>query len=317
MTCASTRTAPVACRARASATSRCAALRGELATRGETRVVIRPERVRIEPYGTTGENHVPGMIERVVYLGSAEQLVDPPAPRATSFRRSVVNDGTSRVLGQGTAVQAHLPPSRCGCCGCLTDDRVSDATARRVSDTGVGCLTLPRAVSEVDQISQRWCQTPKSGVRRARGVRHPAVSKSTSARPARRQPRDARGAGSPRPLNSCARRRSVTAPPGLAPQQRGRAPAARVPRGERRNAESAAALRPERRRPARARQCQQELGVDAACSGERRRAEARVPACADEQLETRCDILWRARPRTLRPRARRPQLRARPRPSDP
>ena len=51
------------------------ALGGEVGERGDARAVIRPERVRVEPYEATGENRVPGMIERVVYLGSSEQLV--------------------------------------------------------------------------------------------------------------------------------------------------------------------------------------------------------------------------------------------------
>ena len=48
---------------------------GDTAATGEVRVVIRPERVRLEPYGTTGPNRVPGMVERLVYQGPATQLV--------------------------------------------------------------------------------------------------------------------------------------------------------------------------------------------------------------------------------------------------
>ncbi len=84
------------------------ALRGELRTRGESRAVIRPERVRVEPYESTGENRVPGMVERVVYLGSSEQLVIRLAT-GDVIHASVVNDGASRAFAQGTAVQAHLP----------------------------------------------------------------------------------------------------------------------------------------------------------------------------------------------------------------
>ena len=84
------------------------ALGGETQMRGETSVVIRPERVRVEPYDATGENRVPGMIERVVYLGSSEQLVIRLAT-GNVVNALVVNDGTMRELAQGTAVQAHLP----------------------------------------------------------------------------------------------------------------------------------------------------------------------------------------------------------------
>jgi spermidine/putrescine transport system ATP-binding protein len=82
--------------------------RGEVTARGERRVVIRPERIRVEPYEAPGENRVPGMIERVVYLGSSEQLVIRLAT-GDVVHALVVNDGTLRELAQGTAVQAHLP----------------------------------------------------------------------------------------------------------------------------------------------------------------------------------------------------------------
>jgi hypothetical protein len=70
--------------------------------------VIRPERVRLAPYDVSGDNHLPGMIERVVYLGSAEQLVVRLASGDT-VQALVVNDGAPRTLAQGTAVQVHFP----------------------------------------------------------------------------------------------------------------------------------------------------------------------------------------------------------------
>ncbi len=84
------------------------AARGEVGSRGGTRVVIRPERVRIEPYESTGPNRVPGMIERVVYLGSVEQLVVRLAT-GDVVQALFVNDGTPRAFAQGTAVQVHFP----------------------------------------------------------------------------------------------------------------------------------------------------------------------------------------------------------------
>ena len=64
--------------------------------------------MRIRPYGETGDNLVPGMIERVVYLGSSEQLVVRLAT-GDVVHALVVNDGTVRQLAQGAAVQAELP----------------------------------------------------------------------------------------------------------------------------------------------------------------------------------------------------------------
>jgi spermidine/putrescine transport system ATP-binding protein len=82
--------------------------RGDTAVRGETRVVIRPERVRIEAYEATGENLVPGMVDRVVYLGSAQQVVVRLAT-GDMVQALVVNDGAALAFAQGTAVQVGLP----------------------------------------------------------------------------------------------------------------------------------------------------------------------------------------------------------------
>ena len=42
---------------------------GEHFAAGVVRLTIRPERVRIEPPATQGENRVPATMERFVYLG--------------------------------------------------------------------------------------------------------------------------------------------------------------------------------------------------------------------------------------------------------
>ena len=81
---------------------------GEIGHRGETHVVIRPERVVIEPYETSGENRVPGMIERVIYHGASDQLVVRLAT-GDVVQALFVNDGTQREWTQGTPVQVHLP----------------------------------------------------------------------------------------------------------------------------------------------------------------------------------------------------------------
>jgi spermidine/putrescine transport system ATP-binding protein len=96
-----------ACRARLGEFSLRAG-RGEIASSGETHVVIRPERVAIEPYEATGANRVPGMIERVVYHGASEQLVVRLAT-GDVVQALFVRDGSVREWSQGTAVQVHLP----------------------------------------------------------------------------------------------------------------------------------------------------------------------------------------------------------------
>ena len=57
------------------------ASRGETHTTGDTRIVIRPERVHLEPHESSGENRVPGIVERVVYLGNSNQIIVHPGQR--------------------------------------------------------------------------------------------------------------------------------------------------------------------------------------------------------------------------------------------
>jgi spermidine/putrescine transport system ATP-binding protein len=82
---------------------------GDTAATGEVRVVIRPERVRLEPYGTTGPNRLPGMVERLVYQGPATQLVVRLAT-GEPLQALVQNQGEPMSWTQGTAIAVHLPP---------------------------------------------------------------------------------------------------------------------------------------------------------------------------------------------------------------
>src|SRR6266487_6631279 len=69
--------------------------------------VIRPERVRIEPFGSDGPNRVPAMVERLIYLGSATQVMLRLAAGAP-IPSLVQNDGGQADLRQGTPVHVHL-----------------------------------------------------------------------------------------------------------------------------------------------------------------------------------------------------------------
>jgi spermidine/putrescine transport system ATP-binding protein len=81
---------------------------GETDHRGQTHVVIRPERVVIEPFDSSGDNRVPAMIERVIYHGASEQLVVRLATGDT-VQALFVRDGSERDWSQGTPVQVHFP----------------------------------------------------------------------------------------------------------------------------------------------------------------------------------------------------------------
>jgi spermidine/putrescine transport system ATP-binding protein len=86
--------------------------RGEVDALGPAHAVIRPERVRIEPYahdGQAGPNRVPAMIERLVFLGASTQVMLRLAPGAL-LQATVPNDGAEAALSQGTPVHAFLAP---------------------------------------------------------------------------------------------------------------------------------------------------------------------------------------------------------------
>ena len=85
-----------------------AAGHGDTDARGDVKIVIRPERVQLEETGTTGENLVPGMVERVVYVGSIMQVIVHLAPGQT-LQAWVQNQGEGLPYGQGHPVSVHLP----------------------------------------------------------------------------------------------------------------------------------------------------------------------------------------------------------------
>ncbi len=85
------------------------AANGEIGTTGTTRMVIRPERVHLEPHEATGPNRVPGMVERVVYLGNANQVFVGLA-HGERIQALVQNTGDELAYRQGDPVKVHMPP---------------------------------------------------------------------------------------------------------------------------------------------------------------------------------------------------------------
>ena len=81
---------------------------GERRAAGVVRLTIRPERVRIEPPATEGENRVPATIERFVYLGSTTQVF-VALPGGDRVQALVANSGDVEEYDVGAAVTAHLP----------------------------------------------------------------------------------------------------------------------------------------------------------------------------------------------------------------
>jgi len=85
-----------------------AAEQGITGCTGAVKVAIRPERVRIEPYETSGANRIPAMVERLVFLGSSTQVMLRLA-HGDQVQALLQNQGGPPAYQQGTAVQAHLP----------------------------------------------------------------------------------------------------------------------------------------------------------------------------------------------------------------
>jgi spermidine/putrescine transport system ATP-binding protein len=82
--------------------------RGDEDTAGPAKVTIRPERVTLEPHGTSGENRVPGMVERVIYVGSILQVIVNLAP-GQRIQAWMQNEGGAVPFESGAAVTARLP----------------------------------------------------------------------------------------------------------------------------------------------------------------------------------------------------------------
>ncbi len=84
--------------------------RSDVTALGTAHAVIRPERVRVEEHGSAGPNRIPGMVERLVFLGAATQVLLRLAPGA-QLQALVQNDGDHpQHLAQGTPVQVYLAP---------------------------------------------------------------------------------------------------------------------------------------------------------------------------------------------------------------
>ena len=81
---------------------------GDADTAGAAKITIRPERVEIEEQGTTGENRIPGMVERTVYVGSILQVILHIATGQT-IQAWTPNTGAIPPYSSGDAVAVHFP----------------------------------------------------------------------------------------------------------------------------------------------------------------------------------------------------------------
>jgi spermidine/putrescine transport system ATP-binding protein len=81
---------------------------GRLDATGPVKVAIRPERIDMLPHGADGPNRVPGMVERLVFLGSTTQVFLRLAT-GSALQTLLRNDATGMPYSQGTPVSVGLP----------------------------------------------------------------------------------------------------------------------------------------------------------------------------------------------------------------
>jgi spermidine/putrescine transport system ATP-binding protein len=82
--------------------------RGDRTARGDVKLTIRPERIRLEPPGSETVNSLPGTVRRIVYLGSVTQVfVELPGDKTL---QATVQAGDSSPPRDGDAVSVVLPP---------------------------------------------------------------------------------------------------------------------------------------------------------------------------------------------------------------
>lgn len=85
---------------------------GELDAVGDVKVMIRPERIVIEPHAEAGDERLPGIVERSVFLGGAHE-VHVRVLGGELMKATVTNDGSPAPvsLEPGAAVSLRLPPA--------------------------------------------------------------------------------------------------------------------------------------------------------------------------------------------------------------
>jgi spermidine/putrescine transport system ATP-binding protein len=84
------------------------AAKGDMAATNQAKLVIRPERVVVHPQGATGPNHIPAMVERVVYVGPVLQVLLRLAP-GEPLQALTTNQGETLGYSQGSPVSVELP----------------------------------------------------------------------------------------------------------------------------------------------------------------------------------------------------------------
>jgi spermidine/putrescine transport system ATP-binding protein len=104
---------------------------GRVQEQGPVKVLIRPERVHLRAEGDARENCLPGVLERLVYLGSATQMIIRLATGDEILAVSRAGEEPAE-MASGTAVTVHLP-----------------AESLRVLTSSAGSMVMPTEVTGV------------------------------------------------------------------------------------------------------------------------------------------------------------------------
>jgi spermidine/putrescine transport system ATP-binding protein len=104
---------------------------GRVQEQGPVKVLIRPERVHLRAEGDARENCLPGVLERLVYLGSATQMIIRLATGDEILAVSRAGEEPAE-MASGTAVTVHLP-----------------AESLRVLTSSAGSMEMPTEVTGV------------------------------------------------------------------------------------------------------------------------------------------------------------------------
>jgi spermidine/putrescine transport system ATP-binding protein len=124
---------------------------GDLDTVGEVKVMIRPERIVIEPHTEAGDERLPGIVERSVFLGGSHE-VHVRVLGGELMRTTVANDGSPPPvsLEPGAAVSLRLPPEalrvlRPSAAGPEETVEEAETMQVRVSDDQLSATAPPRS----------------------------------------------------------------------------------------------------------------------------------------------------------------------------
>jgi spermidine/putrescine transport system ATP-binding protein len=111
------------------------AQQGAIDAQGTVKAMIRPERVRVEPQNTPGDNRLPGMVEHAVFLGSFREL-RVRLPGGDVVKAVFPNDGSPLTFDEGTPLTLHFPPEALRVLAPSTDGAAPDDVPEEESPNG-------------------------------------------------------------------------------------------------------------------------------------------------------------------------------------